>query len=77
MAILRKIGDKVRVPTTIEFVIENKRLREKLNEAKELVKALLDVFVYDLADDEIDSGDIVYIERAEQFIKEETDNVSD
>ena len=40
------------------------------NEAIEIITALLNVFVYDLADDEMDSGNIDVKEKAEQFLKE-------
>ena len=52
------------------LAVENFSLREKLTEAKEIITALLNVFVYDLADDELDSGDIDVRDKAEQFLKE-------
>lgn len=48
--------------------------KEQLDEAKEIITALLNVFVYDLADDELDSGDIDVRDKAEQFLKEVEEN---
>lgn len=41
----------------------------QLAEAKEIIIALLNVFVYDLADDELNSGDIDVRDKAEQFLR--------
>lgn len=73
-------------PTIKELQKENTELKEKLNfstqyyqgekakeqlaKAKEIITALLNVFVYDLADDEMDTGDIDTKIKAEQFLKE-------
>lgn len=43
---------------------------DQLAKAKEIITALLNVFVYDLADDEMDTGDIDTKIKAEQFLKE-------
>lgn len=48
---------------------ELKSIKEQLTKAKEIITALLNVFVYDLADDEMDSGDIDTMVKAEQFLK--------
>lgn len=40
------------------------------DEAKEIITSLLNVFVYDMADDEMDAGHIDTKIKAEQFIKE-------
>jgi hypothetical protein len=48
----------------------NKQQSEQLTKAVETITALLNVFVYDLADDEMDSGDIDTKIKAEQFLKE-------
>lgn len=53
------------IEATYKLFEENKELKEK---AKEIVTALLNVFVYDLADDEMDSGDIDVKVKAEQFL---------
>lgn len=43
---------------------------EIISKAKEIITALLNVFVYDLADDEIDSGQNDVKTKAEQFLSE-------
>ena len=53
------------IEATYKLFEENKELKEK---AKEIVTALLNVFVYDLADDEMDSGNIDVKVKAEQFL---------
>ena len=46
---------------------ENAELKEK---AKDIVTALLNVFVYDLAEEELDVGQLDLKTKAEQFLKE-------
>lgn len=57
-----------------ELISANWSLQDKLTEAKEIITALLNVFVYDLVDEELDSGDIDVRDKAEQFLKEVKEN---
>lgn len=52
-----------------EFTEQNRNLN-LLSEAKEVIRSLLICFPYDMAEDELDSGDKDIVEKAEQFIKE-------
>ena len=44
--------------------------KKQLTKAIEIITSLLNVFVYDLADDEMDTGDIDAKIKAEQFLQE-------
>lgn len=49
---------------------QKKKSEAQLAKAKAIIKELLNVFVYDLADDELDSGDIDARTKAEEFLRE-------
>lgn len=56
--------------TLSQLNLDNGELITQLTKAKEIITDLLNVFVYDLADDEMDTGHIDTKLKAEQFLKE-------
>jgi hypothetical protein len=70
---LRKVK-RVKIEVTRDYKKLAKDLQEQgtqLTKAKEIITDLLNVFVYDLADDEMDTGHIDTKKEAEQFLKDQ------
>ena len=47
------------------------KIDAKLKRAKEIINCLLNVFPYDMPEEELDSGDKDMVKKAEEFLKEE------
>ncbi len=59
-----------------ESMKEQAKQDEQLPRAKEIITSLLNVFVYDLADDEMDTGSIDTKIKAEQFLREVSNGIT-